>query len=70
MSDQDALQSFKSYLESLSSGSVPINTAFKLEIANALANYAYDKGLNKPQDVIRLACAGFLTKAGYLKNNS
>lgn len=63
-------QEFKTYLDSILSGSVPINTAFKKDVAFALVTYAKDKGLNNPQDVIRLATAAFLSKAGYLKNNS
>lgn len=70
MSDTKQLEDFKLHLESLLSGSVPINTTFKTNVANAIINYAKDKGLNHPQDVIRLAVANFLTKSGYLINNS
>lgn len=70
MTDSTQLEDFKLHLENLLAGSVPINTTFKTPVANALVRYAKDKGLNHPQDVIRLAVANFLTKSGYLNNNS
>jgi hypothetical protein len=70
MVETSQLEDFKTHLESLLTGSVPINTTFKIPIAQALIKCAKDKGLNHPQDVIRLAVANFLTKSGYLNNNS
>lgn len=64
------LQDFKDYLDSMLTPSVPINTSFQIDIAYSLAKYAKDKGLKNAQDVIRLAVANFLTKSGYIKNNS
>jgi hypothetical protein len=66
MTETTQLEDFKAHLESLLTGSVPINTTFKTDIAIALIQYAKDKGLNHPQDVIRLSVASFLSKAGYL----
>lgn len=63
-------QDFKQHLDSLMQGSVPINTTFKNDVAIAVIKYAKDAGLGHPQDVIRLAVANFLKKAGYLNNNS
>lgn len=67
MANEQQLQEFKTYLENLLSGSVPINTAFKKNIAFGLVDYAKDYGLNCPQDVIRLAVASLLKKSGYIK---
>lgn len=69
MNEDKQLQDFKNYLDTLLTASVPINTAFKKNIAFALVDYAKDKGLQHPQDVIRIAVASFLNKAGYLNNN-
>lgn len=57
-------------LEDFIKGSVPINTAFSNSIAQAIMKYQKDKGYLFPQDVIRLAVSTFLSKTGYLNNNS
>jgi hypothetical protein len=51
-------------------GNIPINTSFAHNVYSALEQYRKDKGLPFIQDVIRLLCAGGLSKAGYLHNNS
>lgn len=57
-------------LENAIKGTIPINTAFANNVYTALEQYRKDKGLPYQQDVIRLAVAMLLDKAGYLNNNS
>lgn len=63
-------KSIDTTLENFINGSVPFNTAFAHNIAQALIKYQKDKGLPFPQDVIRLAVFNFLSKSGYINNNS
>lgn len=57
-------------LENAIKGTIPINTAFAHNVYTALEQYRKDKGLPYQQDVIRLAVAMLLDKAGYLNNNN
>lgn len=70
MENPSQFDDFKQHLDSLLLGSVPINTVFKTNVYEALEKYKKDKGLTHIQDVVRLATASFLIKAGYLHNNS
>jgi hypothetical protein len=45
---------------------VKINTVFSKQVAQSLMKVQKKKGLPYVQDVIRLAIANFLEKAGYL----
>jgi len=57
-------------LQNAIQGNIPINTTFAHNVYKALEQYRKDKGLPFIQDVVRLLCAGGLSKAGYLNNNS